>query len=105
MVFMWLVVILNLVLLSLKIFQLRFKARFNSQASAYALNSYDAMTALIKAIDQTPSEKTHLIAQNLHQQSFNGLTGKIKFDHKGDVQNQRMTVYQVEDQAFKKFEQ
>ena len=74
-------------------FVAKFRDRFQRvPATPFVLQSYDAATALIKAIDATATISASgeltidrvALAATLHQQRFAGLTGTVAFDDRGD---------------------
>ncbi|KAF0208759.1 MAG: branched-chain amino acid ABC transporter substrate-binding protein [Actinomycetota bacterium] len=87
-------------------FQAAFKAEFPSEAiAAYDAYSYDAANVIIKAIVQvakdlgadklTTTEGKAAIVAAVAKSSFEGVTGKVEFDAKGDTTNKAITVYTV----------
>jgi len=73
-------------------------------------NAYDAANALIKAVYKvatadgldsvtTPAGREALIAA-VAATNFEGVTGVVSFDAKGDTNNQSVTTYRVEDGAW-----
>lgn len=64
-----------------------FKARFGLEPGAYAVWEYDAVSVLAAAIAAAQSTDPEAINAALHEQTFDGLTGQIKFNEKGDRQS------------------
>ncbi len=71
----------------------RFHARFQRDpGTAFVLEAHDAVTALLKAADVAATARSDgslfidrkRLAQVLRSQTFNGLTGTIAFDERGD---------------------
>jgi branched-chain amino acid transport system substrate-binding protein len=76
-------------------FAAKFKTMFGYDYHAYAPFAYDATWAAIKAMQASGSADPKAIVEALHQLSFEGITGKIAFDSKGDVSNPVSTLYEV----------
>lgn len=77
-------------------FAAKFKTKFGYDYHAYAPFSYDATWAAIKAMQASGSADPKAIVDALHKLSFEGITGKIAFDSKGDVSNPVSTLYEVQ---------
>jgi branched-chain amino acid transport system substrate-binding protein len=87
-------------------FQAAFKAEYAAEEiAAYDAYSYDAANVIIKAIVQvakdmgadkvaTTEGKKAIIAA-VAKTDFEGVTGKVQFDAKGDTTNKAITVYVV----------
>jgi len=87
-------------------FQAAFKAKFPGEdIAAYDAYSFDAANVIIKAIVQvakdlgadklTTTEGKAAIVAAVAKSSFEGVTGKVEFDAKGDTTNKAITVYSV----------
>jgi branched-chain amino acid transport system substrate-binding protein len=67
----------------------------------YGGYSYDAATAIIKAIGnvvkdgKVPSDARAKIVDEVGKTKFNGVAGPVAFDQYGDTTNKQLTVYQV----------
>jgi branched-chain amino acid transport system substrate-binding protein len=83
-----------------------YKADFpNEVPAAYDAYSYDAANVIIKAIVSvaksmgadkvTTAEGKKAIIAAVAKTDFQGITGQVKFDAKGDTLNKTITVYQV----------
>ena len=75
-----------------------FVDRFTKQYGQIVLfspNSYDAASVLIDAMKRADSTDPAKYLSALAQTSYQGVTGKIEFDDKGDIKNGAVTVYQV----------
>lgn len=70
-----------------------YKKRFNMDPILYAPFTYDAANLLIEAMKQAGSSdpKTYLPA--LQKINYNGATGNIQFDDKGDRKDAEMTIF------------
>lgn len=77
--------------------------RFESRHGAigpYTLYAYDAAGALFAAIQRArPKASTRsqlrLVSQTLHQMTYAGANGKLRWDRKGDLVSQPYVVYQA----------
>ncbi|WP_193101375.1 branched-chain amino acid ABC transporter substrate-binding protein [Burkholderia sp. Z1] len=67
----------------------------------YSPYAYDATWALIKAMQASNSVKREDIQAGLRKVNFDGVTGKISFDDKGDLQIARVTIFKVVDGKWK----
>lgn len=67
----------------------------------YSPYAYDATWALIKAMQAANSVKRAEVQTALRKVSFDGVTGKISFDEKGDLQIARVTIFKVKDGKWK----
>lgn len=87
-------------------FQAAFKAAYPNEAiAAYDAYSYDAANVIIKAIivaakevgadKVTTTEGRKAIIAATAKTDFEGVTGKVSFDAKGDTTNKAITVYMV----------
>jgi branched-chain amino acid transport system substrate-binding protein len=73
-------------------FRADFKAKYNADVQVYAPYVYDAVKVMANAMVTAGSAdpKTYLPA--LKATSYNGVTGKIEFDEKGDIKNGALTL-------------
>lgn len=81
-------------------FNARFRQRFNTGVQLYAPYSYDAATALIKAIHAAGSAEPEKYLPALKKLSFAGITGPIAFDERGDVKDGGVTLYRYDQGAW-----
>jgi len=75
-------------------FNTKFKKRFNAEIQAYAPYDYDAARVLIAAMKRAKSADPAKYLPELAKTDFQGVTGKIAFTPKGDIQNGSVTLYQ-----------
>lgn len=92
-------------------FKSAFEAKFAGQAiEAYDTYAYDAAMVIIEAAKKvaremgaaelaTPAGKAAII-EAVAATDFDGITGKVAFDEKGDTTNKAITAYVVKDGAF-----
>ena len=75
-------------------FNAKFKKRFNADVQVYAPYVYDAVNvmvdAMVRAGSADPAKYLPTLAKT---SSFNGVTGTIGFDEKGDIKNGALTLY------------
>ncbi|MFI5676029.1 branched-chain amino acid ABC transporter substrate-binding protein [Streptomyces cellulosae] len=73
----------------------------------YGGYSYDAATAIIKAIGnvvkdgKVPDDARAQIVAEVQKTNFQGIAGPVSFDQYGDTTNKQLTVYQVTDGKWK----
>jgi branched-chain amino acid transport system substrate-binding protein len=79
---------------------------------AYGGYAYDSAQAIIEAVKKVvadnngklPSDARAKITEAMQNVSFDGVTGKVSFDQYGDTTNKQLTVYAVENGAWKTVE-
>lgn len=75
-------------------FNAKFKKRFNADVQVYAPYVYDAVNvmvdAMVRAGSADPAKYLPVLAKTTN---FNGVTGTIGFDEKGDIKNGALTLY------------
>ncbi len=72
-----------------------YKAKFNVDPILYAPFTYDAANLLIEAMKKANSTEPAKYLPELQKISFNGATGRIEFDQKGDRKNAEITIFQM----------
>ncbi|HEX4928606.1 MAG TPA: branched-chain amino acid ABC transporter substrate-binding protein [Burkholderiales bacterium] len=70
-----------------------YKKRFNQDPILYAPFTYDAANLLIAAMKQADSADPAKYLPALQKISFNGATGPISFDDKGDRKDAEITIF------------
>ncbi|MCL2734881.1 MAG: branched-chain amino acid ABC transporter substrate-binding protein, partial [Actinomycetia bacterium] len=85
-----------------KDFVATYKAKnYPGDYGTYGSYSYDAATAIIKAVGQIvkngklPADARKQVVDAVQKNTFDGISGKISFDQYGDTTNKQLTVYQV----------
>ncbi|SMF29428.1 branched-chain amino acid ABC transporter substrate-binding protein [Streptomyces sp. Amel2xC10] len=76
---------------------------------AYGGYAYDSAWAIIEAVKKTvedndgklPDDARAKVTEAMQNVSFDGVTGKVSFDEFGDATNKQLTVYAVENGAWK----
>ena len=77
-----------------KAFVEKFSAKYG-KIQQYAPYAYDAASAMIKAMQTANSTDPQKYLPELGKLNFNGVTGQIGFDAKGDVKGGAVTLYRV----------
>lgn len=66
----------------------------------YSPYAYDATWALIRAMQAANSTDPHVYLAALKKVDFEGVTGRIAFDQKGDLRSARVSIYQAKQGQF-----
>jgi branched-chain amino acid transport system substrate-binding protein len=74
-------------------FKTRFKAKFNADVQIYAPYVYDATMVMVSAMQKANSTDPKKYLPELAKANYNGVTGKIVFDPKGDIKDGALTLY------------
>ena len=74
-------------------FKAHFKAEFNSEVQFYAPYVYDAVMVMVEAMKKAGSAEPAKYLAVLPSVTYDGITGKIAFDQKGDLKNGSLTLY------------
>src|SRR5690606_32661675 len=69
-----------------------FKAKFNADVQVYAPYVYDAVKVMANAMVTAGSADPKVYLPALKASNYNGVTGKIEFDEKGDIKNGALTL-------------
>jgi len=78
-------------------FVAKYKKRFNSDVQVYSPYSYDAVYVIVDAIKRAGKADRAAIATALRDTNYDGLTGKIAFDAKGDIKEGAISMFEVKD--------
>ncbi len=73
-------------------FKADFKKKFNADVQIYAPYVYDATMVMVDAMVKAKSADPKVYLPALKSTSYNGVTGKIEFDEKGDIKNGALTL-------------
>ncbi|GGT12784.1 branched-chain amino acid ABC transporter substrate-binding protein [Streptomyces chromofuscus] len=84
-------------------------AGYKEAYEAYGGYSYDSAWAIIEAVKQVvegnngelPDDARAKVTEAMQGVTFDGVTGKVSFDEFGDATNKQLTVYSVENGAWK----
>lgn len=77
-----------------QVFKQKFNARFG-EIQNYAPYAYDAVYVLVDAMKRAQSADPAKYLPELPKTDYQGVTGRIRFDPKGDLANGAITLYQV----------
>jgi len=73
-----------------------FKQKFGSDPILYAPFTYDAANLIIAAMQKANSVDPATYLPELAKSSYEGASGKIEFDQKGDRKDAEMTIFKIE---------
>jgi branched-chain amino acid transport system substrate-binding protein len=76
-------------------FDKKFQDRYKLEIQNYAAFTYDAVMVMVAAMKKADSTDPAKYLPELAKTNYNGVTGNIQFDAKGDLVNAPVTVYQV----------
>jgi branched-chain amino acid transport system substrate-binding protein len=79
-------------------FEKRYVERFKTPINAYAPFAYDAVYVIVEAMKRAGSTDREKILAAMPATKFNGVTGNIAFDPKGDLTKPVITVYRFKDE-------
>ncbi|MCK9987683.1 MAG: branched-chain amino acid transport system substrate-binding protein [Azoarcus sp.] len=74
-------------------FRTQFKQRFGNDIHVYAPYAYDAMMSVIEAMKTANSVEPAKYQPALRSLAYQGVTGPVAFDDKGDIKGGTITVY------------
>jgi len=78
-------------------FVARYRAKFNQDVQIYSPYSYDAVFVIADAIRRAGSAERAAITAAMPATNFNGVTGTIAFDAKGDIKGGAISMFSVQD--------
>lgn len=84
-------------------FKRRFEAKYG-QIQVYAPYAYDAVMVLVDAMRRADSFEPAKVLAELPKTDLQGVTGRIRFDAKGDTEGGAVTLYQVRNGAWEVLE-
>ncbi len=84
-------------------FKDKFTARYG-EIQNYAPYAYDAMQVLVAAMRRADSADPHKYLPEISKTDYQGVTGHVRFDAKGDVAGGSVTLYQVKNGAWQVLE-
>ena len=79
-----------------KEFSQRYEAQFKQPIQLYAPYCYDAVNVMIAAMQKADSVEPAKYLPALAQTDYEGVTGKITFDEKGDLNGGAITLYHIQ---------
>ncbi|MFT3821512.1 MAG: branched-chain amino acid ABC transporter substrate-binding protein [Rubrivivax sp.] len=74
-------------------FYAAYKKKYNDDVKVYAPYVYDAVQVMVAAMVKAGSAEPAKYLPALAKIEYNGVTGKIAFDSKGDIKNGALTLY------------
>ncbi len=78
-------------------FVAKYKKRFNTDVQIYSPYSYDAVFVIVEAMKKAGKADRASITTALRDTNYDGLTGKIAFDAKGDIKDGAISMFEVKD--------
>ena len=78
-------------------FVAKYKKRFNTDVQVYSPYSYDAVYVIVEAMKKAGKADRASITTALRDTNYDGLTGKIAFDAKGDIKEGAISMFEVKD--------
>ncbi|MGL4766660.1 MAG: branched-chain amino acid ABC transporter substrate-binding protein [Formosimonas sp.] len=76
-------------------FRTHFAQQSGREVEIYAPFAYDAVYAIVEAMKIAQSTEREAIAKAMPKVDFEGITGRIRFDKNGDIQNGPVTMSRV----------
>jgi branched-chain amino acid transport system substrate-binding protein len=76
-------------------FDKKYRDKYQLEIQNYAAFCYDAVMVMVEAMKKAGSTDPVKYLPELAKTNYNGVTGNIQFDAKGDLLNAPVTVYQV----------
>jgi branched-chain amino acid transport system substrate-binding protein len=73
----------------------KYKSKFNQEIQLYAPYAYDAMNVLLEAMKKAGSTDPAKYLPELANVQYQGVTGNIAFDEKGDIKGGGISLYQA----------
>jgi branched-chain amino acid transport system substrate-binding protein len=80
-----------------KDFEARYKGKYNLEIQIYAPYAYDAANVVLAAMKKAASADPAKYLPELANSQYQGVTGTITFDEKGDIKGGGISLYQVKD--------
>jgi branched-chain amino acid transport system substrate-binding protein len=74
-------------------FKARFKAEYNADVQVYAPYVYDSVMVMVEAMKKANSAEPAKYLPALSTVKYEGVTGLISFDKKGDINNGSLTLF------------
>jgi branched-chain amino acid transport system substrate-binding protein len=76
-------------------FKKRYKEKFGTDVQIYSPNNYDAVMVIVEAMKMADSADPAKFLPDISKVNYDGVTGKISFDAKGDLNNGAITMYEA----------
>ncbi|HYD97537.1 MAG TPA: branched-chain amino acid ABC transporter substrate-binding protein [Noviherbaspirillum sp.] len=74
-------------------FRAAFKKKFNTDVQIYAPYVYDSVMVMVEAMKKAGSAEPAKYAPELAKIKYQGVTGNVEFDAKGDIKDGTLTLY------------
>ncbi|NJN39741.1 MAG: branched-chain amino acid ABC transporter substrate-binding protein [Gammaproteobacteria bacterium] len=74
-------------------FKKRYKEKFGTEVQIYSPNAYDAVMVIVEAMKKANSADSAKFLPEVSKVSYDGVTGQITFDDKGDLNSGAITMY------------
>ena len=78
-----------------KTFGDKYKAKWKQDVVLYAPQGYDAFNAFVEAMKKAGSTESAKFLPELAKIDYNGITGPIRFDDKGDIKDGPITMFKA----------
>jgi branched-chain amino acid transport system substrate-binding protein len=76
-------------------FKKRYKEKFGTEVQIYSPNAYDAVMVIVEAMKKADSADPAKFLPEVSKVTLDGVTGKIAFDAKGDLESGAITMYEA----------
>ncbi len=74
-------------------FKEKYKQKYGMDVQIYAPYTYDAVMVMVDAMKKAKSADPAKYLPYLSKEDYDGVTGHISFDAKGDIKNGALTLY------------
>jgi len=81
----------------------KYKAKHGAELAPYAIYSYDAANILLTAVSRAKNREGKTIAGEIRKMQYDGASGHVEFDAKGDVKEAPYVVWQTRGGKFEEF--
>jgi branched-chain amino acid transport system substrate-binding protein len=78
-------------------FAKRYKTKFGTGVQLYSPYSYDAVYVIVEALKRAGRPDRQALVEAMANTNFEGVTGHVEFDNRGDLKNGEISVYEVKD--------
>jgi branched-chain amino acid transport system substrate-binding protein len=78
-------------------FKTKYRAKFNQDVQIYSPYSYDAVYVIAEAIKRAGGPDKAKVVEEVAKTDYNGVTGQIQFDEKGDIKGGAISMFRVQD--------
>jgi branched-chain amino acid transport system substrate-binding protein len=74
-------------------FKAAYKKKFGTEVQVYATYVYDAAMVMVDAMKRAGSSEPTKYLPELSKSNYQGITGNIALDNKGDIRNGALIIY------------